>query len=532
LTEVEEGGDNRGWGRAAAAITAWNVVSRATGFARVVAMAAALGATPLGDTYQSANLVSNILFELLAGGMLSAVLVPAFVQRLDRGDRAGAQRLAGGLLAVAWVGLGAIVLAAMAAAPWVMRLLTLGVDNAAVRDAQVELGRFLLLFFLPQVLLYATGAIATALLAAQHRFVAAAAAPVLNNLVVIGIMVAFRARVDGDTALELDTGAKLLLALGTTAGVLAMTALPLLALRGQGGLLRPRWPSQPEERGELAAVGRRGLWAAGHLGLNQLLVAVTIVLAARVAGGVVAFQVAFTFFLLPHAVLANPIFTVLFPRLAADAAGGRLDTFATDLGRGLRTIALLLLPAAGLMAALALPALETVRLGALDADGAELVASVLAAYAAGLVGYSGFFLLTRAAYALDDVRTPTTVNGVATALGVVGMLVASAMADGDGKVVALGVVHSVVVTIAAVLLLARVQARLGRSLDLGGALLRAALAAAGAALLAWWTARAIGTASRGDAVLALAAGGAVGAGAYALASPLWSSGRRAREAAP
>ena len=67
--------------RAATAIGAWNLVSRLTGFARALAMAAALGTTALGDTYQAANLVSNILFELLAGGVLSAVLVPTFVQR-------------------------------------------------------------------------------------------------------------------------------------------------------------------------------------------------------------------------------------------------------------------------------------------------------------------------------------------------------------------------------------------------------------------------------------------------------------------
>src|SRR5204862_314949 len=70
--------------RSTATITAWNAVSRVTGFVRVLAVGAALGTTFLGNTYQSSNLVSNILFELLAAGLLAAPLVPAFVGLLDR----------------------------------------------------------------------------------------------------------------------------------------------------------------------------------------------------------------------------------------------------------------------------------------------------------------------------------------------------------------------------------------------------------------------------------------------------------------
>ena len=73
--------------RKTATITGLNVLSRATGFVRVVATASALGIAALGDAYQRANLVSNILFELLAGGLLFSVLVPTFVAGLDRGRR-------------------------------------------------------------------------------------------------------------------------------------------------------------------------------------------------------------------------------------------------------------------------------------------------------------------------------------------------------------------------------------------------------------------------------------------------------------
>src|SRR6266508_3546596 len=271
---------DRALARATATITAWNLVSRLTGFARVIAMGAALGATALGDTYQSANLVSNILFELLAGGMLSSVLVPTFVGLIDRDRRAD------GLLGKTLAGLSLLVLAGMLASTWVMRLLTAGVDDGRVHDQQVRLGAFLLWFFLPQILLYAAGAVATALLNADRRFTAAAIAPVFNNAVVITTMVAFRAMRHGSTGFDLAGSEKVVLALGTSAGVLVMTVVPLLAVWRGGIALVPRWRTGAA----LRPLARKGLWAAGHLGLNQLLVAGAIVLAARVHGGVIAYH--------------------------------------------------------------------------------------------------------------------------------------------------------------------------------------------------------------------------------------------------
>jgi putative peptidoglycan lipid II flippase len=499
-------------GRSTTAIAAWNLVSRITGFARALAMAAALGTTALGDTYQAANLVSNILFELLAGGVLSAVLVPTFVQR----GGGAADRLAGRVLAVATVALGAVAAVGMVAAPAIMRALTAGVGDG--RDARVELGAFLLLFVLPQLVLYGVGAVATALLQADHRFVAAAAAPVGNNLVVIATMLGFRSLQDGDTAL-VDAGSSgaVLLGLGTLAGVLAMTALPVIALRRAGHRVRPHLPADAGERRDLRTLLGRGVWAAGHVGSHQLLVLATIVLAAKVDGGVVATQIALTFFLLPHAVLANPVFTARFPRFAADAAAGRLADLAADVGAGLRSIALVVAPAAALLVALAEPGLRVIRLGALDDDGARLVAGVLAAQAVGLLGYSASFLLTRAAYALDDVRTPTTIGLGVTVAGAAAMAVASSLADGDTRVVVLGAVIAGVHLVTGALLLASVARRLP-PLQAGASVARSAGAATVAGVVAWVASRAVDAGGRGGAAAAVAVGGATGVGAYAALS--------------
>lgn len=496
--------------RSTMAVSSLNLLSRLTGLGRVVAMSAALGATALGDTYQAANLSSNILFELLAGGVLSAALVPTFVRLLDADRRSEAARLAGVLLGAALVALAAVVVLLLLVAPQLMGLLTVGVGDGSLRADQIELGTFLLWFFLPQVLLYAVGAVSTALLHADRRFVAAAVAPVFNNLVVIGAMVTFWAMRGGDTGFDLSLGEKLVLASGATLGVLAMTIVPLVAVWRRGMVLRPRWaPRDPEIR----PLATKGAWAAGHLGLAQAFALVTLIVANEVAGGVVAYQVAFTFFLLPYALMANPLTTTLFPRLSASAAAGRHDEVAADLGWGLRVLAFVLVPASVILAVLSRPVLEVVRLGNLDSGGADLVAAATAAYLAGLLGYATFFLLTRAYYALGDTRTPTLVNLVTVTAGATSLVLGGIILSGTALLVFLGLAHAAVVSLGSLALLAGARRRLG-SLRWLPPLIRDLLIAAPAGLASWAVVSALGTGSRIAAAIALFCGGAVGVVVY------------------
>ncbi|MEA2902052.1 MAG: putative peptidoglycan lipid flippase [Actinomycetota bacterium] len=517
-----------------AQVTAGNVVSRATGLLRVLAIGGALGTTFLGNVYQTANLVSNLLFELLAAGMLSSVLVPPFVAllgtdslRSDRRDpdrRADVERLAGALLGMTLAVMAVVTVAGLVARPWIMRALTVTVPDADIRQAEIRLGSFLLIFFIPQVLLYVVGAVATAVLHSTRRFAAAALAPVANNVIVIATLGAFWAVTHGGgrgAGLQLDLGPKLLLAVGTTAGVVAMTAVPVLAARRAGLRLRPRW--DPHHPG-LKALGRAGLWGAAALAASQVLLATTLVLANRVEGGVVAFQIAFTMFLFPHALLAHPVLTTLYPRLAADAVERRWAAFAAALGKGARTIVFWTAPATALLAVLGGPALRLIRVGALDPDGARLVAGVLAAYAFGLTGYAGIHLLTRASYAAGDLRTPAVVSlGVAVG-GSVLMVAGVAAATGDGRVVALGVAHSVAMVVGAVCLLALVRRRVGEPVPVAAGVARAGVGAAVAAGVAA-AARAVvegalGADSRLAAAVTLAVAGTAGGAAYLAAQRL------------
>ncbi|MDZ7677280.1 MAG: lipid II flippase MurJ [Acidimicrobiales bacterium] len=511
--EGDRSRDQQNLTRATLAVSSLNLVSRLTGLGRVIAMSAALGATALGDTYQAANLTSNILFELLAGGVLSAALVPTFVELIDRGRRGEAARLAGALLGVALALLGVVVATALLLAPRLMGVLTTGVADGDLRAEQVELGTFLLWFFLPQVLLYAVGAVSTALLHADRRFVAAAVAPVFNNLMVIAAMVMFWAMRDGPPAFDLSMAEKLVLASGATLGVLAMTVVPLVAVWRSGLALTPRWaPRHPQIR-PLAA---KGVWAAGHLGLAQLFALVTLIVANEVVGGVVAYQVAFTFFLLPYALLANPLTTTLFPRLSASAAAGRSDQLAIDLTWGLRMLAFVLIPASFVLAALTRPLLELVRLGNLDGRGADLVAAATAAYLAGLLGYATFFLVTRAFYALGDTRTPTLVNLATISVGVIALIAGGAMFDATPLLVFLGLTHAAVVTAGSLVLLTGMGRRVG-TIALGPALARDLILGAVAGLAAWTVVELIGHDGRLAAALAVGLAGIAAVAVYVAA---------------
>ena len=502
--------------RAAVALSGWNALSRLTGFVRVLAVGAALGTTFLGNTYQSSNLVSNLLFELLAAGLLSAPLVGPFVSLLERGRAADAERLGGTLLGISLLVLGALAMVLAVGGHTVMRLLMSGVEDRAVQSAEVRLGAFFLWFFLPQVLLYAAGAVASALLAAQRRFAAAAFAPAANNGVVILTMLVFIAIRHGqEPGLDLSIGPRLVLALGTTAGVVAMTMVPLVALLRGGLRLRPRLDLKDPQ---LRVVARIGAWGAVLLASAQGLIAVTLVLANRVEGGVVAYQIAYTFFMLPIALVAHPVFTTLHPRLASHAAAERWDAYADEVGMGVRALALLVLPAGALLAALAEPTLRLVRLGALDVDDARLVAAVLAAYAAGLAGYATFQLLVRAATAAGHARLAALVGVASMVVGAVLMVGSSSMATGRGRVVSLGLAHSVAVTAGAVCLFVLLRRRLGRDVNVGASLARAVVAGGCVWVVATLSAHLLGPAGRAGAAVDLAGGGllATGAGVAAL----------------
>lgn len=421
--------------RAATGMGVITAVSRAVGLLRVLVITAILGTTALGDAFQSANSLSNILFELLAAGALLAVLVPSFVNMLDQGDQEGAEKVAGGVLWVALVGLGTVALICVLAAPLIAHLLTLDVKGDV--EAQRDLVTFLLRFFIPQILLYGLGAVATAVLHSKRRFAITAAAPIANTIIVIALMLSFRAVVGQGPDLSISAGERLVLAATTTGGILAMTSVLVIATKRTGFQLRPVRP-----RGNSLVWGalRHSGWGTVLHTAAGLLMGSAIVFGAGVEGGVVAYQVGWVVFFAPYAVFAKPIHTAILPELATEARTFGQAHVATSLRWALERMTLLLLPVTAAMVALAAPAMQVVSFDNTDSD---LLAAAVASLAIGLFPYSAFLMLARGYYALGDSRTPGIVSLACAGVGIVIMGAGALLFDGIARVVMLGIGHSV-----------------------------------------------------------------------------------------
>lgn len=513
MTLAPEGADTS-LSRSAAGMGAAAAVSRAFGGLRMVVIAAVLGTTFLGNAFQSSNSVSNVLFELLAAGALSAVLVPTFVNHLGRGEQGRAEEVAGGLLSLAWVGLGVVTVLGIVFAPQLADLLTTGVSDPQVRAEQVALTTYLLRFFIPQVLLYALGAVTTAVLHARGRFALTAIAPIGNTVVLVISMLLFREMAGPDPGLDLDRAELLVLALGGTLGVAAFVAVPAVGLRQTGFRLRlgaRRAAHDPDVRSVLGLSG----WAAlQHAGTGLLLLA-ALVAGGGVAGGVVAYQLAMVVFLAPYGILAQPIHTAVLPRLAAEA---QLDD-RTELRGSVKWAADAMvaatMPVAAILTAFSAPVMAVLAFGAAaDGGGPELLGAALLGLAIGVPVYGGFLLLTRVAYSLGNSRMPAVASMVVALLGAAGMAVAAATTDGRDRLALIGLAHTVAYALGAIALAMRLRPHVGAVWHVGQ--LRPVALAAAVAALAWAAMELWAPDGRLVTIIAIALLGALAMSAYAV----------------
>jgi len=487
-TVTTSDGGSRTVVRSAAGMGAAAAVSRGFGAVRVLAIAAILGTTYLGNTFQSSNSVSNVLFELLAAGALSAVLVPTFVGHLDTGDQAGTEHLAGELLGVTILVLGAVSVIGMLAAPWLADLLTAAVSDPSIAAEQQQLTTFLLWFFIPQVVLYGLGAISIAVLNAQRSFVIPALAPIGNTIVMVAFLLAFRAMAGPDPGLDLSLTEQLMLALGGTLGVVAFVAVPSIAVWRSGFRLRPRFTRHHD--GLRRILGLSG-WASVQHGFAALLLGGAIIAGGAVEGGVVAFQVGWVFFLAPYGIIAQPIHTTILPELVTEHQSGDEAAFASSLRWALDSMCVFLVPLSALCVALSVPAMTVLAFGSADAtQGVDLLAAALASLGLGLLPYGAFFLLARAWYVLGDSRMAAIAGACAAFVGVSLMGVAAVVADGTDLVLGLGLANTVAFVVGSLVMVVGLRRRTGRwilpSLLGRSILLSGVIGAAVWAVDEWW----------------------------------------------
>lgn len=495
----------------AALIAAVTLLARVTGFGRWLVFSSQVSAQCVGSAYSTANQVPNVLFEVAAGGALAGAVVPLLAAPLARGaaGRREADATASALLtwAVA-VLLPLSVLVALLAGPVAGAML--GPEKC---PGQRDLAVRMLLVFAPQVLLYGVGTVLTGVLQAHRRFLWPALAPLLSSVVVITAYAMFGATADGRQAdaAALPGRAEAWLAWGTTAGVVTMT-LPLLvpALR-TGTRLRPTFTFPPGVAARARTLALAGISAL----LAQQASVVAVLWLANHRGDTSTlnvYQYTQAVYVLPYAVLAVPLATSAFPRLAERAGLGDAAGFARAAAGTTRAVLLAGVLGAAVVAATA-PAVGAVFAGLDDGDVSRMPAA-LAATAPGLVGFALLAHVGRALYALERGRSAALATATGWLVVVVASVLAVAALPRPDTVTALGVGSSLGMSVGGALLLlalaraagAAALAGLGRTAAVAG--LAGLAAAAGGRVATDAVLAAAGTCA-GSAVLAAAAGGIV-----------------------
>ena len=311
-----------------------SLVSRGTGFLRNLMIGAALG-NAVSNVYTTAIFLPNQVYEFLLGGVLTSVLIPVLVRRRkidpDRGE-AYAQRL----LTLAVLALAAAALLAVISAPVLTALYASGKD-ATYKGLVNDLSYLML----PMLFFTGLSALIAAVLNTRGHFAAPMWAPILNNLVVIGVLGLYIG-VYGAKPLQpaqMTPGRILLVGGGTLLGVAVQSAGLLPALRKVG--FRWKWRFDFRALG-LRELGRLGAWMFCYVAVNQLGLFVVVNLLTRAAGegskgetkaGLYIYNNVFLLLMMAHGIIAVSIITALMPRMSAAASEGRFGDVTADLSR-------------------------------------------------------------------------------------------------------------------------------------------------------------------------------------------------------
>jgi putative peptidoglycan lipid II flippase len=440
-----------GLARAATLIAVITVLARLMGFARVVIFARTVGPSCLGDAYYTANTIPNIVFDIVAGGALSSLVVPVLAAPAAAGDRSTVDRTVSALLSWAAVLLVPVMAVGLLLTHPLIRPLVGSGHPQCPPGSEVSVGARMLAVFLPQVVIYGAAVILIGTLQAHRRFLGPAAGPLVSSVVVSAAYLVFAA-VAGSRETGLSTLTRrheLVLSVGTTLGVAALL-VPMVGPTIRTGIrLRPTLRFPP---GVASTIRRMAVSGAVVLGSQDIATAVVLRLANQrgTGGAVVMYTLAWTVFTVPWAVAAVPLATSAFPGLTATWQSGARDRYADTLARTARVMVVVVGGAAAVMAASAVPLARVVVLGAPGHVAPDVLARGLVCFAPGLPGYALVALMSRALYAQGNARTPAAAAAGGWAVAIAADIVLATAMPRDWTVAAIGLGTSVGVTVSGI----------------------------------------------------------------------------------
>ena len=283
----------------ALSVAGLTLAGRILGFGRSLVFSKTVGDTCLGDAYNAANSLPNVLFEIVAGGVLAGVVIPVVARHAGGGRRLESSQTVSALITWTLLVLTPAGLAALAGAELYGQAFA-----KADCAGSAETVAALLVMFVPQIWLYGLAVVSAGVLQAHRHFLAAAAAPLLSSLVVISAYLIFAA--------SNGPGALAALGWGTTAGVSVLALATLIPLARLELRLRPRLRFAAGDQSVILTIA-----AAGLVGLILQQISVLLINWSTQQtgdqGALTRFTWANALYLLPYAVLVAPLLQMTFP---------------------------------------------------------------------------------------------------------------------------------------------------------------------------------------------------------------------------
>jgi putative peptidoglycan lipid II flippase len=397
--------------RASSVMAVGTIASRVTGLIRNLLLVALLGTAILGDTYNVANTMPNILYNLLIGGALTAVFVPQIVKSLRDSDQGAA--FISRLFTVTVTFLLLLTVIGIVFAPVIVNLYAPEFSNRPEFDITVTFMRFCL----PQIFFLGLFALLGQIANAKGKFGPMMWAPVINNLIAILLFSWFLVNRQDLSLGNISETDITWLGLGTTAGYLAqaLILLPVVIRSGVKLTLRFDWHNS-----QIIKSFRLASWSFLYAMISQVSYLVTVSIATSAAVktqvlgdstgvGFTPYSNAYLILILPHSIVTVSVVTALLPRLSNYVIDKKHDELTNSLVKAIRLIGIFTVPAALIFLAFGQLVANTLYFGISNSD-ANYLGLTLSAFALGLIPVSINLVLLRGLNAFENLKSQVIGN--------------------------------------------------------------------------------------------------------------------------
>lgn len=394
------------------------IFSRITGLARGLLTVAVLGTALLGDTFNVANTMPNILYNLIIGGALTAVFVPQIVRATRDSD--GGNAFISRLVTATTTLLLVITVLSIIGAPLLVRVFA----TEYVGRPEFHLAVAFMRYCLPQILFMGIFAMLSQVANAKHRFGAMMWAPILNNVIAIAIFSWFLKNAHNLSVGTISHSEIIWIGAGTTAGYLVQALVLVPVIRRTGIRISPRFDWRDKE---IAQSSRLALWTLAFAAISQISYLVTVNISTRAAVhaakagittgvGFTPYSNAILIMMLPHSIITISVMTALLPQLSGFVIDKRPDLIHDQLVKAMRLVGIITVPSSVAFFLFGPMITRVLFFGIPDGD-AQYIGRVLAALGLGLMPMSINLIALRGLNAFENVKLQVLSNFLMNIVG-------------------------------------------------------------------------------------------------------------------